>query len=57
MFNLLSAAGTAILFAGLFSIPVMGASIGTAAAVAGDTVSKLKWPIVTIALILGFALF
>jgi len=55
VFNLLSAAGTAILFAGIFSIPVMGASIGTAAAVAGDTVNKLKWPIVTIALILGFA--
>lgn len=53
--NLLSAAGTAILFAGLFSIPVMGASAGTAMAVAGDTVNKLKWPILTIALIIGFA--
>ncbi|MDR3631008.1 MAG: lactate permease LctP family transporter [Desulfocapsaceae bacterium] len=53
--NLLSAAGTAILFAGVFSIPVMGASLGTALWVAGDTVNKLKWPIVTIALILGFA--
>lgn len=53
--NLLSAAGTAILFAGLFSIPVMGASTGTAMAVAGDTVNKLKWPIFTIALIIGFA--
>ncbi len=53
--NLLSAAGTAILFAGIFSIPVMGASFTTAAAVAGDTINKLKWPIVTIALILGFA--
>ncbi|MGO9377729.1 MAG: L-lactate permease [Dissulfurispiraceae bacterium] len=53
--NVLSAAGTAILFAGLFSIPVMGASVGTALGVAGDTVSKLRWPILTIALILGFA--
>ena len=53
--NLLSAAGSAILFAGIFSVPVMGASTGTALAVAGDTVNKLKWPIVTIALILGFA--
>jgi lactate permease len=55
MLNLLSAAGTAILFAGIFSIPVMGAGLGTAAGVAADTVSKLKWPILTIALILGFA--
>ena len=53
--NLLSAAGTAILFAGIFSIPVMGAGIGTALAVAGDTFNKLKLPILTIALILGFA--
>jgi lactate permease len=53
--NLLSAAGTAILFAGIFSIPVMGASVGTALGVAGDTFNKLKWPILTIALILGFA--
>ncbi len=53
--NLLSAAGTAILFAGLFSVPVMGASVGTALGVAGDTLNKLKWPILTIALILGFA--
>ncbi len=53
--NLLSAAGTAILFASLFSIPVMGAGVGTAVSVAVDTVHKLKWPIVTIALILGFA--
>jgi lactate permease len=53
--NLLSAAGTAILFAGLFSIPVMGASIGSALEVALDTLKKLKWPILTIALILGFS--
>lgn len=54
-FNLLSAAGTAILFAGLLSIPVMGASIGTALKVAGRTLNQLKWPIVTIGTILGFA--
>jgi lactate permease len=53
--NLLSAAGSAILFAGIFSVPVMGSSVGTALDVAGDTVNKLKWPILTIALILGFA--
>jgi len=53
--NLLSAAGTAIVFAALFSIPVMGAGIGTAVSVAADTVYKLRWPMVTIALVLGFA--
>lgn len=53
--NLLSAAGTAILFAALFSIPVMGASIATSIEVAADTVTKLKLPILTIALILGFS--
>lgn len=54
-FNLLSAAGTAILFAGLFSIPVMGASPATAGQVASQTFKSLRWPIVTIFTILGFA--
>ena len=54
-FNILSAAGTAIFFAWLFSIVVMGASLKTAVGVAGDTLKTLKWPIVTIATILGFA--
>jgi lactate permease len=53
--NVLSAAGSAILFAWLFSIPVMGASVGTAIKVAGNTLNTLKWPILTIATILGFA--
>jgi lactate permease len=53
--NILSAAGTAILFAWFFSIPVMGASLGTAFRVAGNTLKTLKWPILTIATILGFA--
>ena len=54
-FNGLSAAGTAILLAWFFCIPVMGASIRTALDVAGNTLKQLKWPIVTIATILGFA--
>lgn len=54
-FNVLSAAGTAILFAWFFSIMVMGATLKTAVEVAGDTLKTLKWPIVTIATILGFA--
>jgi lactate permease len=53
--NVLSAAGTAILFAWFFSIVIMGASLKTATRVAGDTLRTLKWPIVTIATILGFA--
>lgn len=54
-FNGLSAAGTAILLAWFFSIPVMGASIRTALEVAGSTLKQLRWPIVTISTILGFA--
>ncbi|MCX8026389.1 MAG: lactate permease LctP family transporter [Thermodesulfovibrionales bacterium] len=54
-FNFLSAAGTAILFAWFISIPVMGASIKTALQVAGNTLKQLRWPIYTIATILGFA--
>ena len=55
VFNGLSAAGTAILLAWFFSIPVMGASIRTALEVAGNTLKQLRWPIVTISTILGFA--
>lgn len=54
-FNFLSAAGTSILFAWFFSIVVMGASLKTAMGVAGDTLKTLRWPIATIATILGFA--
>lgn len=54
-FNFLSAAGTAILFAWFFSIPVMGASPATALRVAGNTIKTLAWPIFTVATIIGFA--
>ncbi len=53
--NILSAAGTAILFAWFFSIPVMGGSFKAAIKVAGNTLKTLTWPIITIATILGFA--
>ncbi|MCX5830014.1 MAG: L-lactate permease, partial [Deltaproteobacteria bacterium] len=43
VFNGLSAAGTAILLAWCFSIPVMGASIRTALEVAGNTLKQLRW--------------
>jgi lactate permease len=54
-FNFLSAAGTGILFAWFFSIPIMGASVGQAFKSAGHTLTTLKWPIFTIGTILGFA--
>ncbi len=53
--NLLSAAGSAILLAGLFSIPVMGAGVGTAVSVAGNTLKTLIFPIITISLVIGFS--
>lgn len=53
--NLFSAGGTAILLAGLFSVPVMGASGRTATEVASQTLKSLRWPIFTISIILGFA--
>ncbi len=53
--NILSAAGTAILFAGIVSVPVMGATYRTAAGVFAQTIETLKWPILTISSILGFA--
>jgi len=55
VWNILSAAGTAILFAGILSIPVVGASLSTAIRVAGKTLNALKWAIFTIGTILGFA--
>lgn len=54
-FNFLSAAGTSILFAWFFSIPVMGASARQALSAARFTLKTLAWPITTIATILGFA--
>ena len=54
--NLLSAAGTAILFAGLISLAVIpNYGLGKAIPCFGRTVKQLKWPILTIAMILGLA--
>ncbi|MCX5683551.1 MAG: lactate permease LctP family transporter [Planctomycetota bacterium] len=53
--NLLSSSGTAVFLAGLASIPVMGASLWTALCVLGQTIRTVRWPLVTIAAILGFA--
>lgn len=53
--NLLSSSGSAILLAGIFSVPVMGTTYRTAAGVFARTINTLKWPILTITSILGFA--
>ncbi len=54
-FNYLSAAGTAILVATLITIPLVGLTYRTGASVFGDTLNQLKFPILTIAAVLGFA--
>ncbi|MHB9029758.1 MAG: L-lactate permease [Candidatus Latescibacterota bacterium] len=54
-FNLFSAAGTAVLLAGLFSIPVAGASLSKAFRIFVYTFKSMRLPFVTIASILGFA--
>jgi lactate permease len=55
-FNWLSAGGTAILFAGLLSVPVMPKyGYGKAIACFARTLKQLIYPILTIAMILGLA--
>lgn len=54
-FNVLSAAGTSILLSVIFSLPVMGASPKVALEVFWKTLKTLKFPVVTISFILGFA--
>ncbi len=55
-FNFFSAAGTAILFAGLISVFILPKyGFGKAVACFGRTVHQLRFPIVTIAMILGLA--
>ncbi|GBG56511.1 lactate permease [Sporomusaceae bacterium FL31] len=55
-FNILSAAGTAILFAGIISLAIIpNYGFGKAVACFGKTIKQLRWPILTIAMILGLA--
>ncbi len=55
-FNLISAGGTAILFAGLLSVPVMpGYGYGRAFGCLARTCYQLRFPILTIVMILGLA--
>jgi len=54
-FNYLSAAGTAIFIAALISIPLVGMRYRDAVKVFGATLRQLKYPVITVAAILGFA--
>lgn len=54
-FNYLSAAGTAILLSALISIPLIGIKFGEAGRIFLKTLKQLKYPLITIASVLGFA--
>lgn len=53
--NYVSAAGTAILVTSLIAIPLVGVTYRTGLRVFGDTLNQLKFPILTITAVLGFA--
>ena len=53
--NVLSAAGTGILLAAVISLPLIGVGAREGARVFGDTFRQLRFPIVTIGTVLGFA--
>jgi lactate permease len=54
-FNYLSAAGTAILFSALLSIPLVGLRFSEGFKIFRETLKQLKFPIITIASVLAFA--
>lgn len=54
-FNYLSAPGTALLFAAIISIPLLGVTYRQGAELYWVTLKQLKFPIVTIASVVGFA--
>ncbi|PKQ45374.1 L-lactate permease [Confluentibacter flavum] len=54
-FNSLSAAGTGIFMAALLAIPLIGLSYKSAAKIFFSTIKQLKFAIITIATIMGFA--
>ncbi|WP_338868871.1 lactate permease LctP family transporter [Spirosoma sp. SC4-14] len=53
--NYLTAAGTAILIAALLAIPLAGLTYRKGLSVFGATLTQLKFPILTVAAVLGFA--
>lgn len=54
-FNYLSASGTAILISGIVSVPLIGMSARDGFKTFGETLQQLKFPILTVATVLGFA--
>lgn len=54
-FNYLSAPGTAVLLATLISIPLLGLTYRRGASIYWSTLKQLKFPVITIAAIVGFA--
>ncbi|WP_276502780.1 L-lactate permease [Terrimonas pollutisoli] len=54
-FNYLSASGTAILISALIAIPMIGLDYKTGAKIFLQTLKQLKFPIITVASVLGFA--
>ncbi len=54
-FNYLSASGTAILVTALISIPIIGLKFKEAGKIFLETLGQLKFPIITISAVLGFA--
>ncbi len=53
--NYLSAAGTAILLSSVISLPLIGVSYKDGLKIFGATLNQLKFPIITVAAVLGFA--
>jgi len=54
-FNYLSAAGTAILFTAIISMPLLGISMRRGVALFFATLNQLKFPVLTVGSVLGFA--
>jgi lactate permease len=54
-FNYLSATGTAILFSAIISMPLIGLRLKDGVRIFLETMKQLKFPIITIAAVLGFA--
>ncbi len=54
-FNFLSAAGTAVLISAFISLPLIGLSFSEGIKISSGTINRLKFPILTVASVLGFA--
>jgi L-lactate transport len=54
-FDLVSASGTAIFLAALISMAILRIDVKSGAATFGETLKELKWPVLTIGMVLAFA--